>query len=71
MTGGDVEEMGGFWSALDRIVDGAANGYTLGLMGYLNGWVGDTVNVSIIDVFGVPEENDNGRRLVDFCAEKG
>ena len=21
--------------------------------------------------FGVPDENDNGRRVIDFCAERG
>ena len=26
---------------------------------------------SITGAFGVPGENDNGRRVVEFCAERG
>ena len=28
------------------------------------------VRASITDAFGVPLENDNGRRVVKFCAER-
>ena len=37
----------------------------------LNGWVGGRLRVGITDGFRVPGENDNGRRLNDFCVEKG
>ena len=34
--------------------------------------LGDRVKVNILGAFGVPRgENDNGKRVVDFCAEKG
>ena len=29
------------------------------------------MKVGIIGRFGVPEENDSGRRMTDFCAERG
>ena len=32
------------------------------------GW---RLRVGITDWFGVPGENDNGRRVLDFCAERG
>ena len=37
----------------------------------LNGWIGDRTKVGITSAFGVPGENDNGRRVVEFCEEKG
>ena len=52
---------------LDRVRDG----YRLSVMGDLNGWIGDRVRASITGDFGVPGQNDNGRRGVDFCAERG
>ena len=39
--------------------------------GDLNGWIGDRTRAGITGAFGVPGENDNGRRVVEFCAEKG
>ena len=38
-------------------------------MGELNRWIGDRMRVGITGVFGVSGENDNGRRVVEFCAE--
>ena len=29
------------------------------------------MKVGITGVFGVSRENDNGRRMIDFCAESG
>ena len=34
----------------------------------LNGWVGDRLREGMNGGFEVPEENDNGRRVIDFCA---
>ena len=34
------------------------------------GWVGNRVRIYITGVFKVPGENVNGRKLVDFCAER-
>ena len=39
------------------------------IVGDLNGWIGDRTRAVITS--GVPGENDNGRRLVEFCEEKG
>ena len=65
------EERERFWNELDRIVDRVCNGYRLCMPGDLNGWIGDRVRAGIIGSFGVPEENDNRRRVVEFCAERG
>ena len=40
-------------------------------MGEVNGWIGDRTIAGITGAFGVPGENDNGRRVVEFCAERG
>ena len=37
----------------------------------LNGWIGDTVRAGLSGTFGISGENNNGRRLVEFCAERG
>ena len=41
------------------------------MVGNLNGCIGDGVRVGIIGAFRVLGENDNGRIVVDFFAEKG
>ena len=41
------------------------------VLGYLNGWVGDRMRAGITGGFGVLGENDNGRRVIDFCADRG
>ena len=40
-------------------------------MGDLNGWIGNRTKADITSAFGVPEENDNGRRVVQFYTERG
>ena len=40
------------------------------MLGDLNGWIGDRVRDGITSVFGLPE-NDNLRKMVEFCAERG
>ena len=37
----------------------------------INGWIGERPRVSITGAFGVPRENNNGRRVVEFCVERG
>ena len=37
----------------------------------MNGWIGDRVRPSITGAFGVTGENDNTRRVMEFCAERG
>ena len=32
--------------------------------------IGDRLRVGMTVGFGVPGENDNGRRVIDFCAER-
>ena len=62
---GDAEERDRLWNYLDRILD------RLCILGDLNGWIGDRVKAGITSVFGVQGENYNGRRVVEFCAERG
>ena len=63
----DGEEREKFWNGLDKIVDQVGNWYRLCLLGYLNGWIGDRVRVSITVAFGVPREKDNGRSVEVYC----
>ena len=51
------------------IVDRVGNGYRLYVLEDLNDWIDVKVRASITGAFGFPGENDNGRRVVDFCAE--
>ena len=41
------------------------------ILGELNGWIGDRTKAGLTGAFGVPGENDNGRRKVEFCTERG
>ena len=41
------------------------------LSGRSNGWIGDRTRAGITGAFEVPGENDNGRRVVKFCEERG
>ena len=66
---GDGEERDRIWNNMDSILD--RNRYRLCIMGDLNGWIGVKPRASITGAFGVPRENDNGRRVVEFCTERG
>ena len=52
-----------------RIVDRVGNGYRLCILVDLKGVIGDWTRAGIIGAFGVPGENNNDRRVVEFCAE--
>ena len=65
------EERERFWNEMGRTVDRVGNRYRLCLLGDLNGWFGDRVRAGITDAFEVPGENKNGRRVVEFCDERG
>ena len=56
---------------MDRPLNSVGSGYRLCILGDLNGWIGDRTRDDIPCAFGVPGENDNGRRVMQFCAEKG
>ena len=34
-------------------------------------WIGERTRAGITGAFGVTGENDSGRRVVEFCAERG
>ena len=54
---------------MDSTLDSVGNGYRFYILGDLNGWIGDRIRPGITGDFGVPGENDNGRRVVKFCTE--
>ena len=64
------EERDRFWNDMDRTLDSVGNGYRLCILGDLNGWIGNRTRAGITNAFGVPGKNDNGRRVVEFCAER-
>ena len=41
------------------------------MLGDLNRLIGDRVKAGITSAFRVPGENDKGRRVMEFCAERG
>ena len=56
---------------MHRILDSIGNGYRLCILGDLNRWIEDRTRATITGDFGVPGENDNGRRVGEFCLERG
>ena len=68
-TEGDGKER--FWNDMDRTLDSVGSGYRLCILGDLNGWIRDRTRAGITGAFGVPGENDSGRRVVEFCAKRG
>ena len=55
---------------MDRTLDSVGNGYKFWILGDPNGWIGDGTRADITGSFGVPRENDIGRRVVEFCEER-
>ena len=67
----DDEERGRFWNDLvDKVLDRDINCYWLCVMRDLKGLVRDTVREDIICLLGVTDQNENGRRVEEFCVEK-
>ena len=69
VVGYDPQCRGGrkrFWDDMDRNLDNFRNGYTLCILGDLNGGIGDRTRAGITGAFGVPGEN-----VVEFCEERG
>ena len=56
---------------MDRILDRVGNGYRVCILGGLNGLIRDRTRAGITGASGVPEENDNGRIVVELYAERG
>ena len=65
------EERERFWDDMDRTVDRVGNGYILCVLGDLNGKVEYMVRANLTGAFRVPGDNEKGRRVVEFCAERG
>ena len=64
------EERERFWNDMDRTVDRVGNGNRLCVLGDLHGWIGDKLRAGITGAFKVPGENEKGRRVVEFYAER-
>ena len=62
---------GKFWNDIDKAVDRVSNRYRLCVQGDLNRWVRDGLMAGMTGGFGVPGENDNGRRVIGICVERG
>ena len=56
---------------MERTLDSIGKGYRLCILGDLNLWIGDRTRAGITSAFGLPGENDNGRRVVEFSEERG
>ena len=56
---------------MDCILDSVGNGYIFCILGNLNRWIRGSTRACVTGAFGVPGENDNSRRVVEFCAERG
>ena len=68
---GNGEERDRFWNDMDMDdMDSVGKGYRLYILGDLNGWLGDRTIAGITGAFEVPGDNDNGRRVVEFWAER-
>ena len=65
-----VKKRDRFWN-MDRTLDNEGNGYRLCILGDLNGWIRDRTSAGKTGAFGVPGENNNGTKVVEFCAEGG
>ena len=68
---GDCEERERFWNNMNRILDSVGNRYRLCILRDVNGWIGDRTRAGISGAFGIAGENDNDRRVVEFCEERG
>ena len=68
---GNVEESTIFWDNLNDVLDGVSRSFRLIVLGDLNGWIGDQKRDGITGGFGVAGENENGRKVIDFCEERG
>src|SRR5678815_2301140 len=68
---GNVEESTIFWDNLNDVLDWVSRSFRLIVLGDLNGWIGDQKRNGITGGFGVVGENENGRKVMDFCEERG
>ena len=58
-----------FWNELARCVDGLSTRNYVVVLGDLNARVGDGEVESVVGKYGVPGENESGKRLLDTCDE--
>ena len=56
---------------MERVIERVCNEYKSCERGVLNGYVRDRMRVGMTGGFGVPEEYDNGRRVISFCSKRG
>ena len=66
----DDNERDQFWNELRDCVDRFGDNVNVVVLGDLNARVGNTVIRGVTARYGVPGENDSGRRLIDMCREQ-
>lgn len=64
------DEKRAFYDDLREVVDECLDGHELLLMGDFNGRVGRKINDDVVGNWGEDTENDNGKRLIEFCKEQ-
>ena len=66
----NADETNSFYMDLQESVRGVASGDMLLVMGDFNARVGNDVNVwkGVVGSHGIPEVNENGLKLLDFCS---
>lgn len=57
-----------FLNNLNGILDRVSRGFRVNVLGYMNGWIGNWK--SITGAFGIERENENGRKVIDFCMDR-
>ena len=68
---GDGEERDRLWNDMDRTLESVGNGYKLCILGDLNAWIGNSTRAGITGAFVVQRKNDNSRRVMELCTERG
>jgi hypothetical protein len=67
----EEEEYMTFWNELNDVLDTVSLGFRMIVLGDLNGWIGDRKRDGVTGDFGVEGENENGKKVIDFCVDKG
>ena len=69
--GSDDDECMKFWNDMKETLERVSGGFRIIVLCDLNGWVGDRKRDGITGGYGVEGEIENGKKVIDFCAEKG
>ena len=56
---------------MDKTLCSVGNAYRLCILADINGRIRDRTRASITSAFVISEKNENSRRVVEFCEERG